>query len=241
MMNAGWIVARGGIVCIERLLPILLAFALFQQAIAVELPPPPHARVQSVAGSSSALGMRLEVRRFSADQTVEQVLDFYRGEWERYNEVDLPPWRMIGRVEGEHYLNVQVQPDGDGGSWGYLSIGNLPGRLADGRQGVNLDRTRFPMMSGSTLINDQVDDDPGKTGRTLLISNNFSAGANRTYYRNHFRSQGWRELMDQAVNPSRGEYALFYQRGNQTVALTIQRVKDATVVVANHVERGLLR
>ena len=240
-MDAAWNATPGGTVFTRRALLPLYLLILASAVGAEDLPPPPGAQVQQLAGSTSALGMQLRIRRFSSDMPVEQVLAYYRKLWKEYNEFEMPPWRLIGRLDEGNYLNVQVQPDGDGGSWGYLSIGDLPKRLAEKRFGLALGKEAFPMMSGSTLINEQVDDDVGKKGRTLLISNSFSAQSNRNFYRNHYRGQDWSVLMDKTINPGKGQYALFFQRGGETVALAIQREQDATVIVANHVKRGLLR
>lgn len=210
-------------------------------APALELPPPPKARVQQIASSTSAMGMQLSIRRFDTAMPVEQVLAFYRARWDDYRETDMSPWKMIGRLQDGHYLNVQVQADADGGSWGYLSIGDLPGRLARQESAPRLVKKSFPMMNGSTVLNEHVDRDQGRDARTLLISNTFSPSSNRRFYISHYETSGWSRLMDQTVSSSSGQYALYFQKGSDAVAVTILRKPGRTIVLANEVSQGLLR
>ena len=207
--------------------------------LALEFPAPPKARVQQIAASTSALGMQLSIRRFDSDSPVEQVLAFYRELWDgEYRETEMPPWKMIGRLEDGHYMNVQVQPDNEGGSWGYLSIGDLPGRLEKQEKGSRLVNKSFPMMNGSTVLNEHVDNDRGRDARTLLISNTFSASSNHRFYRHHYQGRGWSLLVDKTVDPAAGEYALFFQQGSDAVAVTILRKGQRTYVLVNEVSRG---
>lgn len=222
---------------------VLFGFCLLFWTLSVaaaELPGPPDAQIERIAPSTTSLGMRLSIRRFRVDRSMEQVLDFYRQLWkDQAVETELPPWQMIGtRVDGQ-YLNVQVQPQGRG-AWGYLSISDLPERL-DSKQYDALMGGSFPMMNGSQVLDDQVSKDPGKDGRVLLIRNRFSPFTNLNFYKRHYANRGWQLVMDEQVAPRQGAYALYFSKGRESLTLTINRLDGETSIVANHVKRGLLR
>ena len=214
--------------------------ALMAETQAEDFPAPPSATVENIAGSVTSMGMNLNIRRFKIERSVETVLTFYRNLWgKEASESEMPPWMMIGRIDGDHYYNVQVQSVA-AGSWGYLSISDLPGRLED-QSYEYPDGGNFPKMNGSQVIDDQVSDDPGKKGRTLMIANGFSVKSNHSFYKNHYRNQGWNVVMDQQTEPRQAAYALYMTKGPKTVTLTIFESDGKTMVVANEVNRGLLR
>lgn len=203
-----------------------------------DFPVPPGAELAAVAGDMEYEGMTLNVRRFEIAMSVEEVLNFYRKSWEgRYVENDMPPWRMISTRDGGEFYTVQVQPSGAANSWGYLGISDLPRMLEEGgTPGGN--RKPFPMMSGSTVVNDIESRDAGRRGRTLLINNGFSVQGNASYYREHYESQGWTTLIDQSADPA-GNHVLMFQLGSETVNLTIDTGERGTNIVVNKVRNEL--
>ncbi len=202
-----------------------------------DFPPPPKARVTSVSGNQQALGMNLSIRRFETDASVAQVLAFYRRLWrDRVAETELPPWRLIGRLSGDHYYNVQVQPRSGSGAWGYLSVSDLPGQARDRNYG--LPSATFPSLSGSRVLDVQVSEDPHQTARTLVLENRFSVQRNQVYYRDHFLGQGWKLQMDEAIG--RQAQVLRFRRGGEQVTLSIHRDGDRTGIVANRVREKVL-
>lgn len=208
--------------------------------LALDFPPPPDAEVASIASSTTALGMQLEICSFSVKATPDEVLGFYADLWKDQGvKSEMPPWRMIGTRKGSQFLNVQVQPRGNGVSWGYLSVSDLPERLDNKSYGISMGPA-FPMMSGSEILDDQQSKDLGKTGRVLLIKNSLSPTANLHFYKNHFRGQGWEILMDEQTAPRQAGYALYMSKGSESLTLTINRLDGETSIVANQVKRSLL-
>jgi len=214
------------------LLSLLLAAPL---RAAPDLVAPPHARVASVAGDTGALGMRLAIRRFESEQSPEAVLAFYRKRWKgRAAEAAMPPWRMIGRLVDGEYHNVQVQAAAGGGSWGYLSVSDLPRRARKGRYTLADLGKGFPRMGGSRVLDDQPSRDAGKRGRTLMLQNGFSVAGNAGFYRRHYQGQGWRLLLDEAVAArGRGQVLAFARRGERLLIAINRSDENTTTVVAN--------
>ncbi len=209
-------------------------------ALAKDFPAPPRATVESIAGSVTSMGMNLNIRRFKTELPMPRVQEFYRNLWkEEASETLMPPWTMIGRIDGDEYHNVQMQSV-PAGTWGYLSISDLPEKFRK-KSYEFPDGGKFPKMSGSQVIDDQVSNDPGKKGRTLMITNNFSVKSNHDYYRNHYTNNGWKIIMDEQTQSRQGAYAMYMTKGPASVTLTITKVDGHTMIVANEVKRGLLR
>lgn len=217
-----------------RLLALLCLLAVSPAQAVSELPAPPKARVSDVAGDTHALGMQLSIRRFETGRSLGQVLSFYRKLWKgRAAESEMPPWRMIGRLVDDHYHNVQVQAAPGGGSWGYLSISDLPKQARKKKYSLDDMGNGFPRMGGSRVLDDQHSRDPGKSGRTLMLENGFSVGSNAGFYRRHYRGQGWRLVLDEAVAArGRGQVLAFARRGERLM-IAINRNDDRTRVIAN--------
>ena len=151
----------------------------------------------------------------------------------------MPPWRMIGRIDDELYHNVQLQTRGEM-TWGYLSTSNLPAQVRKNKPQPVLTRF-FPMMNGSTVIDDQVNEDSGKTGRVIILVNNFSVKSNHDFYRRHFQAKGWKILMDELTAPRGKAYAMYANLGSKTISMTIVDQDGQTAIVANEVHRSLLK
>jgi hypothetical protein len=173
----------------------------------------------------------MEIRRFESRLNKDQIIDFYSNHWQDTAAITLfDPWEMIGKVENKKFINVQVQ-NGFSGSWGYLSISDLPTAIEkDSIQPPT--GAGFPSMSGSQVLSDQTYNDPTKNGRTLVINNNFSVDSNGQFYRNHYQSQGWQIIADSKGSRLKGA-AMTFAKGRQLLSLTINQVKSTTSVVAN--------
>jgi hypothetical protein len=221
----------------SALLCALLAALAGTVRAAPDLPAPPNARVEQVTGAATVNGMQMAVRRFRVERSVDHVLRFYRQLWRAprqempgYMENTFGPWEMITRLDGEWFLSVQVQSTGVNDAWGYLTVSHLDVAQARAKPGRG-----FPMMDGTSVVNDLRSDDMGKRGRTLLLANGFSAAANAEYYIGHYLDRGWRVAMDA---PSDTEYTrvLHFQRTGAEVIITVHGLDKGSVVVANSSE-----
>lgn len=199
--------------------------------LAIDLPAPPKSTITEVTSSTSTFGIKMEIRRFESRLSKAEIIDFYSKRWSDTAAITLfTPWEMIGRVEREKFVNVQVQ-NGFAGSWGYLSISDLPNAIENDKLQPP-DGSRFPKMSGSQVLSEQKHSDPIKSGQTLVITNNFSVGSNGSFYRKHYQGQGWQLIADSKGSKLKG-VALNFSKGRQLLSLTINRVDSKTSVVAN--------
>jgi hypothetical protein len=202
-------------------------------------PVPPGANLVAVADKMNYEGMTMQVRKFDIEMSVEEVLNFYRGTWQgAFVENDMPPWKMISSKQGDRFYTVQVQASGSTKSWGYLGVSDLPKLLEKGGKLGSQAHKSFPMMDGSSVINDLNHDDIGRKSRTLWINNRFSVTSNAEYYRNFYTQQGWTKLVDQSADSSRN-HVLVFQQGDKTVNMSIDKSEQGTNIIVNDIKNGL--
>lgn len=229
-----------GIVVIKRLIyiwaPSLLCLYSLQVS-AFGFPSPPDSTVEMVTEGTKSMGMTLRIRKFKSRLSVEEVLKFYEQRWDKAVVVEQLPWLMIGRELKGHYYNVQVQKRGNG-SWGYLSVSDLPQRIKKDDFSL-FGRSDFPAPQGSTVLDDQQHKDPHKTGRTLMLSNRLSVNSNSRYYINHYVSRSWKITGD-TQNSRMKSRVIQLQKGRRAINLTISNMYGKTFVVANVVTGGVL-
>jgi len=231
-------VMKRGIVVIKWMFLLILPLSFASvKASAFGFPSPPNSTVEMVSDGTQSMGMKLRIRKFKSRLGVEEVLKFYEQRWETAVVVEQQPWMMIGRQLKGRYYNVQVQKQGSG-SWGYLSVSDLPKRLEKGDYALP-GQNDFPAPQGSTVLDDQQHKDPHKTGRTLMLSNSISVNSNSSYYINHYTSRGWKLTGDTQASQMKGR-VLQLQKGRQALNLTISKMYGKTFVVANMVTGGVL-
>lgn len=221
---------------------ILACWALLMAAPATadspDFPAPPRAQVSWVSSNMVYNGRVMQVRTFNSRLPAERVLQYYRNLWQHGTE-DRPgfmesdamqPWRIISRIDKDYMMTVQVMSKGND-STGYLSASPLD----DVFQETPELGGGFPMMQGSTVVNDIHTPDMGRKGRTLFITNEFSVNGNANYYRDHYDLRGWRVDMDKASSPGL-QHVLAFSKGREKVNIVISRNQDRSFVVANSVE-----
>lgn len=204
---------------------------------AVQIPNPRWMDPVLVADEMVINGLPSVVYYFKVDRAAEEVLQFYRTEWQTnkdgntpgYKEAQADFWQIISRLHDERYLlTVQVKSLGTFVSTGYLAVGDLKKMETKAAGGVGV-----PQMNGSKVINDLTSYDPGKKGRSLLIVNDYSVQANSDFYRKYFSDRNWSQLIDL---PQQSGQVLAYRRFGKEAHLVINKNFDTTQIVLLLVE-----
>lgn len=198
--------------------------------------PEPRAKLQWVAPYMVFNGVPMQIKRFDAEQSPDAILAFYRQAWKSAKPADAPqeymsgPWQTIAVMRGKCFFTVQVQASGRSGSTGLLSASQVQDK-------PTVVQTTWPMMSGSAVINDIAHMDEGKTARTVLLNNAFSAESNADFYRRQLGEQGWQTLSSFTMKTKKGPgITMVMKRGLAEANLVITREGQHTVVLANLVE-----
>jgi hypothetical protein len=231
------IIKYGFLVWLGWLVPAAVAWAAKDS-----FPVPPGTNLVAVTDKLNFDNlMTMQVRKFDVEMSVEEVLNYYRGTWkDQFVENDMPPWKVISTKQGGKFYTVQVQASGVGKSWGYLGVSDLPRVLEKGAKPGATAHKNFPMMNGSTVMNDLKQEDPGRKARTLWINNGFSVASNAEYYRSFYTEQGWTKLVDQSADASNSNHVLVFQQGDKTINMSIDKsAEGGTNVVLTDIKNGL--
>ncbi len=188
-------------------------------------------------------GVPLKVKVFNSENSVNGVLDFYRGQWRDHDKTPVEntvgEWRIIGRQLGDHYLTVQARRH-DNGSEGFLAVSTLPAAL-DGEFLPNTD-TPFPRLPGSDVLTNTVSYDLGKRSTTLVFENQASSFANASYYRSNLPVDGWllRQNDDAQLVSNKG-YTMYFEKQGQACHVVITNgTNGGTLVTVNLVTKPSL-
>ncbi|GGI18499.1 hypothetical protein [Oxalicibacterium faecigallinarum] len=184
-------------------------------------------------------GVPMSVKRFDSEQSPAAILAFYRRAWaqpagqQQPVENDVPPWQTIGVVQGKCFFSVQVQTANLSGSTGLLSA-----TQATDKPRIIPPEKALPMMTGSQVVNDIEHRDPGKTARTLLLSNTFSPETNADFYRRTLTDQGWKILNSYQMKTAKGPgITIVLKKQLAETNIVITREGSNTMILANLVDK----
>ena len=221
---------------------ILLLSMLFAKIVMADkwsFASPPGAIVEWVTSDAQFNSINIKGRHFTSKQSMESVLQFYRNLWEEnFAEIDYGSWRMISRKEDELMYTVQVQalPSGKG-SFGILGVSDIAEKLKN--SDFNKLAKYFPKMHDSVISSEMSMNDPGKKGKVILLSNQYSLASNVNYYKNYYEGRGWTTQADKSIGFNT-PHTLVFTKGREMVNLVIARGSGSTNIVANIVEKGVL-
>lgn len=227
------------------LLMLVSIIASQLQAGPPDFPPPPEAHVEWVGRNMEINGVKTSIRAFQTRNSIEEVVQFYRREWQRPPErgkpgfmetIDAYPWYIISRVEDGYLLTVQVQvkQNDQSGAWGYLSLSPLvdpkvvPPKLAE----------NLPRMPGSHVMTETRSKDPGKKASTVIITNQYSVPSNVAFYRNHYHGKGWTKETDKALGTDK-VHSLVFKTKKDRVTMMFLKDQDSTRIVINSVTNSI--
>jgi hypothetical protein len=221
-------------------LVLLLAAVMVEPVAASEWPEiksPPDSVVSWVGNDMSQNGIPLKIKAFSSSLSVEDVINFYRSEWDDGTNKKpvtntLADWHIIGRQIDEYYVTVQAKPGVNTNSEGFLSVSKLPAKL----QRENT--VDFPMLAQSRVISNTESSDPGTSGKTIIIENGFSTQSNVSFYESRLGEQGWKMTRDdlRQMNGKLAKYMYFRLRNKSCHLVISQDNAGNSVITANIVE-----
>jgi hypothetical protein len=199
-------------------------------------PTPQSSRVVVVAQDMVVNGVPMSASELHSKQSPADVARFYRGEWESRSQRVLETmdgdWRTLATKDGQCFFTAQIKAGVGSGTYALLGTTQLITGTAKARG------EGFPKLSGSTVYNDILSKDLGKTGRTLLMANKFSVDANASFYRNAMSGEGWVAVSDRRGKTEGGSRLVqIWRRGLEEANLVIGASADQTSVVVNIVDR----
>lgn len=194
-------------------------------------------KLQIVASDMEFNGIPMTLRRFDSEEDMEAVFAFYRSAWANGGEGGKPPieyplgeWKVIASLREPCFYTVQVKPAGRG-SEGVLGLSAPPPEKTVVKEEV-------PMLPGTRVVNDIAHNDAGKTARTLLLKNGFSADANAQFYQRNLGSQGWKAIAGHAgQNRDTRANTMVMKQGVREVSVTVSQTGRESTVLLNYMDR----
>lgn len=193
-------------------------------------------KLQSVAQEMDFNGIPMTLYQFTSEEDMENVLSFYRSTWagkgdggRNAEEYPVGEWKAIATLRENCFYTAQVKPRGRG-SEGLLGLSAAPGKSQV--------KEEVPMLPGSKVINDIAHNDSGKTARTLLLKNGFSADTNADFYRKNLGDMGWKVLTGhQGTNRDTRASTMTLKQGVREVSITITQKGSESNVLLNYVDQ----
>lgn len=194
-------------------------------------------KLQSVASEMEFNGIPMTIRHFDSEEDMAAVFAYYRAAWagkgqggRNPTEYPFGEWQVIATLIEPCFYTVQVKPKGSG-SEGLLGLSALPGDQTTVKEDV-------PMLPDSRVINDIAHNDAGKTARTLLLRNGFSAETNADFYLKNLSDQGWQVLRNlRGVQHDTRAVTMVLKQGIREVSVTITQKGGESSVLLNYVDQ----
>lgn len=193
-------------------------------------------KLQSVAQEMDFNGIPMTLYQFTSEEDMESILAFYRNSWagkgqggRNAEEYPVGEWKAIATLRENCFYTAQVKPRGRG-SEGLLGLSAAPEK--------NLVKEEVPMLPGTRVINDIAHNDSGKSARTLLLKNGFSAETNADFYRKNLSDMGWKVLTNfQGSNRDTRANTMILKQGVREVSVTISQTGRDSNVLLNYVDQ----
>lgn len=218
---------------------LVIGCLVWPKVSAETFPAPPKSTVELVSSDAQSMGMSLSIRKFTTKTAMKPIIEFYQKRWQDQAIVStMGPWTMVGYRRLGKFYNVQMQAKNNQ-TWGYLSVSNLPERLDSGNYKIHQPNV-FPAMGNSKVLDHQQHTDLLNHSKTTLLSNKFSVDANSSFYINHFTSRRW-QLSQNSEKLLKGARVLTFDKGRQSLSLTLERKSGTTFIVSNLTKKRTLR
>ena len=229
--------------CVNKIVLLLLfSMGVVSSGLAFELSDvadPPDSNVTYV-GEVVQNGLPLEMKQFTVEHPISEVLSFYKQRWSNtaethenvphYIEKRAGQWRVLSKIEGTSSVVVQVKEGVTGGvTEGFISVTDL-----SRKKEISQLSHAFPRLTDTELISSTESVDNGRLATTLMLVNNYSVDENSDYYRSRMDEQGWNFLRGGVQN---NVSMLHFAKDGQQCEIAVSQMDDGkTVVFANFVE-----
>lgn len=199
---------------------------------------PDSANAVVVASQIDINRLPTRIWKFHDSVPPEKFLDFYRKKWTSPPKKDSPSfientaanWKIISRAEDGYLIAVQVDATKLWESNGMISVVQLEGALINAAQTQKI--PDYPKMSGSTVLQELVNHDPGKNALTVVLENRSSSESNRNFYKQYYEQRGWVEIGSQVIGSS-NQGILLLQKGPLEASFTFVANDSRTQVVGS--------
>ncbi|MEE9334684.1 MAG: hypothetical protein V3U65_11410 [Granulosicoccaceae bacterium] len=192
---------------------------------------PNGATTSWVATDMNHNGHGMAVKTLSTNQSVEEVMNFYRTAWGTQGDSlsDIPSfvekkvgeWRIISRISESHNLVVQIKTGRDGDTEGFISSMALVAK-------PQLRSDSIPTPPNTSQVSHTRTGDKGKTGHTTILVTPSSVGAAVGFYKDHLSRDGWILVSDEFVE---GSHVMKFNKRISAFEIVVSAAQDGTTVI----------
>lgn len=184
-------------------------------------------------------GMPLQMKQFSTESSVTEVLAFYKQRWSdisrhqknvpAYLEKHVGEWHVLSKMETDKSVVVQVRKSNRGSTEGYISVSDISRATKPNRWS-----SEFPRIQGTQLLSNTESIDKGRVAYTLVLFNDYSVHVNRDYYRDNMHADGWQYARGSEKTKTA---ILYFRRDKWHCDISVTEADDGkTIIIANLVE-----
>lgn len=205
--------------------------APLREAALPPLPAPAGAKVEIIAPHMRFNGSPMQISRIDTAD-LPSVEKFYReyfaakGEDGVVSDVTHEGRRLLSAIVDKRLITVEILPERSGHSVLVSSL--VPLRL----QAPEKLAKDMPRLPGTVVLQVLESIEPVGGNTTTSMRNDYSVETNAYYLRAQLLLRGWRRMRDDTVDTGKQRQIVFGKSGRQML-LDIQRVGDATMIVAN--------
>lgn len=191
------------------------------------IPLPPSARIELISNNIQQNGGLLKISKFYADDSLQDVLSFYKSLWYREGEIPgylenrFESWSLISQLDDEHSVVFQLQSNNENKTEGYLSIATL-------NQNRRLVESEFPLQDGAETFSRSTSNSDGKNVETHIMLSPQAVSDTVTFYKVKMFNLGWSLVRASSLN---GTEVLVFNDGIEHCELAISRLNNASTVI----------
>ena len=200
-----------------------------------DIPVPQNASLAWISDSLNQDGMQLAIQTFYSDDSVDEVMAFYREAWHKegdvpgYVENTLGEWLIISQLRDDSNIVLQVKPGEAGNTTGFLST-------ATKNSGLKQPALDFPMPDGTEKFSSSYVEEDDAQVHTMTFISTQTVGNAANFYRNNMSRKGWELAREQEVD---GNQIMFFNRDGDRCELVVSQLDgESTVIHVNRVKRN---
>ena len=204
----------------------------FAQTFDVEIPT--NASTAWVTRQLNQNGMLLSIKSFHSEESVDNVLSYFRQRWHQkgvrpgYVEDTIGEWRLISRLREYESTVLQLKGNGSGGSSGFLSIAFL--NKSNAAPELDIPQPDNTKTYASSFISER-----GSEVTTLTLISKLTAHQLSQFYRRKLSRKGWTTVLDDVYQNS---IVIILNNKKKKIELVIQELNsEDSVIFINHVKR----
>jgi hypothetical protein len=201
------------------------------------VPMPSDVRAFDIAQSITVNAMPMRLQGFVSSVPADKLVELFRRSMgSPLVESRLGPQRILGRMQGEFYISVQIEPAGNG-SRGTTAVTHLKAAL-DGEHAARRQQAEWTarLLPGTRVLSETTSRDGPKLSRHVVFTNTWGEAPNRERIKKLLQEDGLALQWD--GNPGDALFFKSRSKENKEAIATIHESDDGrTTVVLNVVTR----